>query len=385
MKNQLRIGYISIGDSNDANTWSGTTYYFAKNLERFVELERISLENNFFIKLIFKYYSLKSKILKKRYMANRSKLVSKYYSKKAKEAISRIGNLDAIISVGTIPIAYLDVDIPIINYTDATFNQMINYYEEFSNLSDQTIKNGNELEKKALEKCDLLFYCSDWARNSAIRDYQIDPSKVYSVPFGLNMDEVPDKADVLRSVEEKIHINRCNLIFVGKDFKRKGGDLAYKTLCYLNEQLNTDAHLTIVGSNPNIKDNRVTIIPYINKNNKKEQELYQKILKESHFLILPTRADCFSMVGIEANAYGIPVITTNTGGLTSLIDNGINGFTMELHDKQDIYALKIYEYFINKDRYRDLCLNSRNHYEEKTNWINTCSYIVDKIKSHLRL
>jgi glycosyltransferase involved in cell wall biosynthesis len=383
MRDQMKIGYISIGDSRDTNTWSGTTYYFAKNLEKFVELERICLNDNFFIKLVYKYYSLKNKLSKKRHMASRSKFVSKYYSKQAKKAISDINHLDAIVSVGTIPIAYLDLDIPIINYTDATFSQMINYYEEFSNLSHQTIKNGNELEKKALERSSLLFYCSDWARNSAIIDYQIDSNKIYSVPFGLNMHGTPDKVDILKSIERKLLINQCNLVFVGKDFKRKGGEIAYQTVCYLNEQLNIDAHLTIIGSNPDIKDKRVTIIPYINKNNKEEQKLYQRILNQSHFLILPTKADCFSMVGIEANANGIPVITTNTGGLPSLIKNGINGFSVDLDAKEDVYALKIHQHFADKKIYKDLCFNSRNHFEEKTNWVNTCSYILEKIKNNI--
>jgi len=380
----MKIAYISIGDSRDTNTWSGTTYYFAESLEKFVQLERISLERDLFVKLANKFYALKSKIFKKRYMGERSKLVSRYYSLKAKKALSKIEALDAVISVGTIPISYLDIHIPIINYTDATFNQMINYYDDFSNLSFQAIKDINKLEKKALERSSLLFYCSDWAKQSAIKDYGIDTGKVYSVPFGLNMHEVPKKESVLQAINRKCEKNTCNLLFVGKDFDRKGGDIAYQTVCYLNEKLNIDVHLTIVGCNPSIKDNRVTIIPYIDKNEEIQQKMYQQLLNESHFLILPTRADCFSMVGIEANANGIPVITTNTGGLPSLIDNNVNGFRMDLKDGPDMYAQKIHEVFSDEIRYQELCLKSRGHHEEKTNWSHTSSYILEKISTYIK-
>ncbi|MFD4705093.1 glycosyltransferase family 4 protein [Gottfriedia sp. NPDC058432] len=385
MSKEMRIGYISMGDSYDTNTWSGTTYYFAENLEKLVQLERISICDDNVTKLINKYYSLKSKITKKRYIGGRSKLACKYYSLKAKKSISKIGNLDAIISVGTLPIVYLDIDIPIINYTDATFNQMVDYYSEFSNLSYQTINDSNKLERKALEKSSLLFYCSTWAKESAVNDYNIAPNKVFSIPFGLNMSNIPHKDEVSNEIEKKLKISKCNLVFVGKDYKRKGGEIAYSTVRYLNEKLNIDAHLTIIGSSPKINDTRVSIIPYIDKNIEEQQKLYQNILNESHFLILPTKADCFSMVGIEANANGIPVVTTNTGGLPSLIEEGINGFQLDVEEDSKAYSLKIYENFIDKEKYRKLCINSRNHYEQKTNWLNTCSYIVNKISEKVIL
>jgi glycosyltransferase involved in cell wall biosynthesis len=57
------------------------------------------------------------------------------------------------------------------------------------------------------------------------------------------------------------------LLFVGRDWSRKGGDIAFKTLISLCER-GVDAELVIVGSTPppEIKHEKLRVIPYLDKN-----------------------------------------------------------------------------------------------------------------------
>ena len=65
---------------------------------------------------------------------------------------------------------------------------------------------------------------------------------------------------------------------------------------------------------------------------------FLNILFNTHLLFVPTRADCTPIVFCEANAFGIPVITTDTGGVSSIIKNGENGFAFPLDATPDEYA-----------------------------------------------
>lgn len=375
----MKVGFISIENAQDKNSWSGTLYYFSNSLKRYCEVLYISPLSSK-SKLIYKpFYRLMQYITGKQYMEDRSILLAKSYGMKIDRFIKK-NNLDMVISMSSIPLPYIKSGIPIICYTDATFKPMVNYYPFFTNLSKYTLKRGNYLEKKALDNCSLVFYSSDWARQSAINDYNVSAEKVFTIPFGLNMDKCPSAEEVYKWIRRK-KIDTCNLLFVGKDFQRKGGDTAVQTVRYLNEQKGIRSRLTIIGCNPDISDKYVEVIPYINKNNKKEHDRYLKLLKESSFLILPTRADCTPMVCVEANAFGLPVLTTETGGLSSIVENNVNGFKFSLEDDGSQYGEYIAEVLTQKNGYLDLCFSSRKHYEQNTNWDNTCKFIIDKCQT----
>jgi L-malate glycosyltransferase len=64
-----------------------------------------------------------------------------------------------------------------------------------------------------------------------------------------------------------------------------------------------------------------------------------------------TWVETFGLTILEAMAYGIPAIGPNIGGLTELIVNGVNGYTVNPHDLQDIGS-KIDELMNIEFRYR---------------------------------
>ena len=86
--------------------------------------------------------------------------------------------------------------------------------------------------------------------------------------------------------------------------------------------------------------------------------------------MLPTRAECAGVVFSEASAYGIPSITTDTGGVTTYVKKGINGFTKTFSAGGEIYAERITQLLLDKKTLTDLKHSSRKYYEETLNWDN---------------
>jgi glycosyltransferase involved in cell wall biosynthesis len=64
---------------------------------------------------------------------------------------------------------------------------------------------------------------------------------------------------------------------------------------------------------------------FIPKNTKTGQALLESLLADAHFLVLPTRADCVPVVIAEANSVGLPVVTSNVGGIPTVVRTDVNG------------------------------------------------------------
>src|SRR5207237_7373029 len=62
------------------------------------------------------------------------------------------------------------------------------------------------------------------------------------------------------------------------------------------------------------------------------------IMRQAAFLYVPTRQDCSPMVFSEANSFGVPVITTRTGGVPDVVIDGVNGHVLPLEETADGYA-----------------------------------------------
>jgi len=247
--------------------------------------------------------------------------------------------------------------------TDATFQQIQGYYDSWQNIALTNIQEGIELDSNAFLNAAHSIVASDWCRRSVISDYGINANKVSVAPLGANLDNLP------ASAPHKKDDGLCRLLFLGVDWERKGGPIALETFRQLR-RMGLNTHLHIVGCQPpaNVRDEGITVIPFLDKNKPGEQAQLVSILEQTHFLLLPTRAEAAGVVFCEAAAYGIPSITTDTGGVTTYVREGINGYALPYHEKGIAYAEKIYAVFENIDTYKALSESSRKLYEDELNW-----------------
>jgi glycosyltransferase involved in cell wall biosynthesis len=159
------------------------------------------------------------------------------------------------------------------------------------------------------------------------------------------------------------------LLFIGFDWKRKGGDIAYETMIDLNNR-GLDTRLVVCGSSipHNIKHLKLETVHCLNKNDKKESLEFYKLYEDASFFILPTRNECFGLVFAEAAAYCLPVISTNTGGVSDYVENGVMGDLLSLSSNAKEYTDSIVNIWNDKTRYLQFCFASRKKFEEELNW-----------------
>jgi glycosyltransferase involved in cell wall biosynthesis len=87
-------------------------------------------------------------------------------------------------------------------------------------------------------------------------------------------------------------------------------------------------------------------------------------LRNAYALLVPSRADNFPNVIIEAFACGVPVIASKSGGIPEMLTDGVNGFLCECENQND--WMKKIEYLIRERKCRNtMAVNARRQYEEK--------------------
>lgn len=364
----MKISYVTTYNALDIHNWSGLGYTIAKALEnQNFELDYIgnlSSAPNRILRYKSKFYN---KFSLGSFDYEREPQIVKQYAKQITNSIK--SNTDIIFSPGSIPICLLNVNKPKVIYTDATFAGMVGFYEGFSNYCRETIRHGNYLEKKALESSKLIIYSSEWAAQSAIDNYNINPEKIRVIPFGANIECTRTLNDIKQLVTNRSK-SVCHLLFIGVDWKRKGGDKAVKVASALNTRgIKTVLHIIGIEKIP------YEFIPsfilnhgFISKSTIEGQNKLNTLISNCHFLISPSIADCTPVVYSEANSYGLPVISTNVGGINSIIKNHINGYTFSLETNEVQYAALIESVFNNKKYYEQLAYSSFNEYEKRLNW-----------------
>jgi glycosyltransferase involved in cell wall biosynthesis len=250
---------------------------------------------------------------------------------------------------------------------DATFALLHNYYPQYSNLTESSVRTMNALSERAINKANLLIYSTQWAARSAVEDYHADPRKVHVVPMGANFELIPPKEIIL----EREKSDRCRLLFVGVDWQRKGGPTAFETLLSL-EAMGIETELIVCGCTPQhlFHHKRMRVIPFLDKNDASQRKELEHLYLTSDFLLLPTRSECFGLVFCEANAFGLPVITTQTGGVPEVVRNGENGFVLPLHASGAEYAQVIAAVYREDEQYAELVKSSRIAYDTRLNWDN---------------
>ncbi len=375
----MKVAFVSTFDSENILSWSGLGFFISKTLENagidLYYIGNLKIKTDLSYKVRFRVHK---KFLKKELPLNREKYTLKKFSEEVKDNIQP--GTDLILSLGSLPVSFLTSSIPVIIYTDCTFNQTVNYYSSFSKYSSGTIKRGNRLERMAFNKAKKLIFTSDWAAKSAIEDYGVYPGRIKTIGFGANIAEGLSEDEVLSSVKDK-STEECNLLFVGVEWERKGADIAVQVMDRLRAE-NINAKLYLVGLKqvPPKLSKHIINIGFLNKNEQEGSQMLKCLYKKAHFLIVPSRAEAYGLVYCEANAFGVPALATNTGGIPSIIRNGVNGFIFDPEASIEDYANVVKRYFSDPARYYGLALNAYNEYKNRLNWGVVGKQLVEEIK-----
>jgi len=254
------------------------------------------------------------------------------------------------------------VDRPVIYASDTTSKLLIPAYG--LRLSPEETADRGAAESRAIRIARGLVYSSTWAADSAVADYGAERDKIRIIPFGANVEEVPKPIETMK----KLGAAPWRIVFLGLDWQRKGGDIAIAAFRELLRSHPT-AELTIIGSQPPTSKTppSTRVIPFLNKRTVRGRREFNDILLSSHFMLFPSRADCSPIALCEAAAFGLPVITSDVGGISSIVTPE-TGRLLPAGSEPIAYADAIAELMSDSAGYGRMVCAARQRYEESLNW-----------------
>lgn len=382
----MRIAYITNDNPHSLSGWSGTTHFIGRSLKdagnELIYIHEFDIRSNFVFWIKQKLYP---KFTGKFIQPQRYPAINKQYTSQINKQLDKVNTPEFLFSNSSEMIAACSANIPMAFWVDACFAGMLDYYTDFSLLHPETISRANALEQKAYDNAARIFFSSEWAAKTAQKHYNIDSNKIKVVPFGANVTFAPEYDEIKKIISRKT-LQKINLLFIGVYWERKGGPLALEVTKKLND-LNIEATLTIVGCTPFSvadKPDFVNQPGFLNKEDEVQNETFQNLLRDSHFLILPSKAECYGLVYAEANAYGLPVLGTKTGGIPTIIENEINGQLFETHAPADDYAEYIIRLHDHLDQYLKLSEGALEAYHKRLNWKVAGQAVTQELKKCLK-
>jgi glycosyltransferase involved in cell wall biosynthesis len=273
---------------------------------------------------------------------------------------------------------------PIVLYTDAMLEKR--YTENkadnapLSNLSLLSLYLSRQTVRKGLHNATLVCYPAQWSCEKAL-EYGVPANKVRLIPWGANLADPGRDVGYQHSAHHLMSKERIDLLFVGKNWKGKGGDVALDVLLSL-KQRGIEAHLHVVGLSRASLDAQadVSVYGYLDKAVPKQMLALSNLYSKCDAFLLPSVYEGFGIAYVEAAAYGLPSLGYQTTGVTTAVLHGKTGHLFPLGSSASKFANIIASWLIDPDKYQRLAQGARNYYEKVVNWEIATVELVDQIQ-----
>ena len=187
-----------------------------------------------------------------------------------------------------------------------------------------------DCEKMVMESSSTITTSSDYETNLISKSYDINEKRIKQISPGIDReiftyDSNLERENILLSVgriqEQKKQMEVLKFLdnfrkidtnflcyFVGGPSGKSGDDYLIELKNAVKE-LNLDSNVKFLG---NLTQTEIKIL-----------------MNKSKLLIHTSQFETFGLVAIEGNAMGVPVLTTNRGSLTEIIEHNNNGYISE--------------------------------------------------------
>jgi glycosyltransferase involved in cell wall biosynthesis len=319
-------------------------------------------------------------LFKKQYLINRDPHVARLRAEDGNRRLRNAGPMDAVLITFPPNAAFLETSDPVLLIHDATWMQLLDFYPGYERraFAEETLHGGTELDQKALSRCDRAIFCSSWAASSAIHDFSVTPEKVSVAPLGANIVSPPTRDNVASYLLLRGK-GPMKLFFLGKEWHRKGGDIAIQVATEI-EHRGLPVELHVAGCDP---QGEIPSFVYrhglLHKDVPQEAEKLQELFASSDFFIMPSRADAFGIAIAEAAAFGLPVMACDTGGVREVARREWS-IAPPLDSSPAVYADWATRVFRDRADYERRSWLARESYENDLNWPAFCRHLVNVVQ-----
>lgn len=266
---------------------------------------------------------------------------------------------ELVLQVGAMSNPSVD-GIPVALYLDFTSERTRREWPQRAPMSQLEWQVWLGQERQAYADAAVIFCRSEYIRRSLLDEYAVAPDRVIVVGGGVNV-PLPD----IRSLQKR---TSKRVLFIGSDFRRKGGDVLLAAWPSVVERV-PDAELTVIGPAPRHVPDGVEVVrgPW------DPLRVVQELTRASVFA-MPSRCETWGDVFLEAMAYGLPCVGTTNDAMPEIIVDGETGWLVAPDDPREL-ADRIIDLLVDPDRSAAMGAAGRELVERQFLW----EHVVDRM------
>ncbi len=324
MKNEslavVRIGFACLWDRDAPSTWSRTPWELRKAMQDQADVVDVGVDVPILMRRALQTAHLKIRNRELITLWEQGALTDRFCRGQLNR---RSADCDVVLQIQDLAIT----EKPFFVYQDMSFDALLKLRESgldvFRVLTTSEMKRRHERQRAVYEKAAGVIAMSHWLAESLVKDSGLPPEKVHVVHPG----RVASAGGPVRERPKRRH----RLLFVGRTFASKGGDLVLKAF----EKLRKDGvTLTIAG--PPTLDNVPDGVTFLGAIPGSE---VAKLYDEHDLFVLPTRIEGFGIVFTEALSRGLPCIGRNNFAMPEIIQAPRYGRLLNEDDPQELADL----------------------------------------------
>lgn len=211
-------------------------------------------------------------------------------------------------------------------------------------LAFQAINKNLEREKKLIQSCDRIIAIAQHSYVDLIEIYNTPKDKLDLISHGIEDLYNPNYVQNKEELRYKYGFSSDDqiLIFVGRIDEIKGIEILTKAFIRLTKQF-PRLKLLVVGDG-NFYKLYTDIAPYWSKiictNFLNDRKIIYDLYSISDIGIIPSLHEEFGFVALEMMMMKVPIISSNNGGLSELINNGRNGISIPMNTSDMEYNIQ---------------------------------------------
>jgi glycosyltransferase involved in cell wall biosynthesis len=193
----------------------------------------------------------------------------------------------------------------------------------------------------------------------------INPDKMKVYPRGVDVERFnPDKRNGF--LQSRYHLAEgTKLLYVGRVSKEKDLEIlgrAFRTLA----QNHVDLHLVVVGDGPYLEEMRQDLVdtPCLFTGYLEGEDLAE-VYASCDLFLFPSATDTFGNVVLEAQASGLPVIVTDSGGPRENVLPGQTGLIIPAHDEAALHQA-VEKLIADPDHLKEMGRLARDYVRERS-------------------
>lgn len=306
----MRIGVVTPWDSTDPRAWSGMVQPMIDGLRAHADVVvfetgnvRDSVVDRTLARLLDRRFG-------RQYLVGHALATS---LKRGRELTRRLREtpLDVVLAIAASQdIAFLRTEIPVVQVSDTTFRAIKDFYPQFSNLDSLSAIQAEAQSKLATRRTWHTLAATEWARDALVRD-GVHTEDVTVAPFGPAVQ--PNGVEPRRPPTGPLR-----LLMVSSDWERKGGADVLATWAELRGR-GVDCSLTVAGNAPELPAG-------VHRLGRVTADEMRELYATHHVLVELATSNAAGVTLTDAAGFGLPVVATHTGGVSSIVEDGVTGF-----------------------------------------------------------